>query len=210
MISGIVGMNTHRGLDLDEFRGFALVDEFAPLVFVNGSDTKAAQVFTLVHELAHVLLGSQGVSDLDATSLANPTEQWCNRVAAEFLVPIAELIAEFKPNRTLVQELQRLARMFSVSTLVVLIQLRDAELLDRDTFAEVYDEELTRVMSYERIPSTGGSFYNTFPVQNSRRFLQAILSNTLEGQTLYQDAFRLTGLHKKETFDKMAQKLGVG
>src|SRR5882672_11509060 len=113
--------NNTRKLDPDEFRGFALADDLAPLVFINGADTKSAQMFTLAHELAHIWLGQSALSDPDPSIVpTQEIERWCNRVAAEFLVPLETLRAELQRNETLDAEVSRSARRFEVSTLVIL------------------------------------------------------------------------------------------
>lgn len=208
MVSGVVGSNNRRKLDPDEFRGFALADPLAPLVFVNGADTKAAQMFTLAHELAHVWLGESALSDVSPTSApAQRVEAWCNRVAAELLVPLAALREALPPGDAL-DQVPALARRFKVSTLVILRRLLDARRLSRDAFDAAYEAELKHLRA--RPKTSGGDFYLTQAARLSRRFARALIVSTLEGQTLYRDAFRMLGIAREATFRELGHQLGVG
>ena len=210
MCSGVVSSNNRRRLNPDEFRGFAMSDGLAPLIFINGSDTKSAQMFTLAHELAHIWLGESAVSDAQASSITgNEVERWCNKVAAELLVPIAAFRQEYRKGSALGPELTRLSKRFKVSTLVVLRRIHDVGGLDEKGFWEAYHAELQRLNSLPK-PDGGGDFYLTTAARVSKRFARALIANTLEGQTLHRDAFRMLGFSKLGTFRELGRGLGVG
>lgn len=210
MASSIVGSNSRRKLDVEEFRGFALVDDLAPLMFINAADSKAAQMFTLVHELAHLWLGESGVSDVEAGRLPDQAvERWCNSVAAEILMPLERLRDAHQPDTAVSAEIQRLARVFKVSTLVALRRLFDGGMIDQATLWACYREEVARIRALDRGGAGGGDFYRTLGARTGKRFARAVLSSTLEGQTLFQDAFRMLGVRKTSTFYEAAREMGV-
>lgn len=210
MASSVVGSNSHRKLNVSEFRGFALADDLAPLVFLNGADSKSAQMFTLAHELAHLWLGATGVSDTQAGQVPEqPAERWCNQVAAELLMPLEELQMSYQPDAPIPDEIQRLAREFKVSTLVALRRLFDAGYISGDVLWQYYREEQERLRTLMERSSSGGDFYRSLGARTSKRFARAIVSSTLEGLTSFPDAFRMLGVRKTATFYEVARELGV-
>ena len=212
MVSGVVMSNNRRRLNPEEFRGFALSDPLAPLIFVNGADTKAAQMFTLAHELAHIWLGASALSNLGAAPRPGfPREEvWCNAVAAELLVPLAALRSDLQEDELLPEALARLARTYKVSTLVILRRLLDARWLTRERFDTAWEQEIERLRTLVQAGSSGGGdFYRTTAARVSRRFARALVESTLEGQTLYRDAFRMLGVSKTKTFNNLGREVGA-
>lgn len=210
MVNGVVGSNNNRKLDPDEFRGFALSDPIAPLLFVNGSDSKSAQMFTLAHELAHLWLGETALSD--ATMRVEPNndvEKWCNQVAAELLVPLDAILENYRDTDDLTAELNRLARIFKVSTLVVLRRIYDAGKMPRNAFWAAYDEEVNRLGSIAATISSGGNFYYTTASRVGKRFARAIIGSALEGRASFSEALHLLGFKKMATFKDLGRSVGL-
>lgn len=208
--SGIVKNDTSRKLSVEEFRGFVITDDVAPLIFLNAKDSKAAQIFTLAHELVHLWIGRSGISN---PNLASPeitsnhsVETFCNRVAAELLVPAEWFLTEWNQTGTGEEKLRRLSKVFKVSSLVILRRAFDLRKINWVEYRAQYRREVAR---FQSLPvSTGGNFYATIETRNGRELARAVLSENLEGRLLARDAARLLGL-RVDKLEKAASRLGI-
>jgi Zn-dependent peptidase ImmA (M78 family) len=214
VINGVVGNNTHRLLDVEEFRGFALVDEYAPLIFINGRDYISAQMFTLIHELSHLWLGYEGVSIFDRLQpVKTKVEEFCNQVAAEFLVPSDEFKKAMQENQRENSDdlFQLIAKRFKVSPIVAARRALDMKYISKNRFFDFYNKYVKNIDTDKEISrkskNTGGDFWHTQIVRIGELFGSAVAQATLEGRLLYRDAYRLTGLRGK-TFDNYVAQLG--
>lgn len=191
MRSGIVGNNTHRPLDVAEFRGFAISNPLAPLIFINSADAPAARLFTLMHELAHLWVGSSGISNASPGNTRRE-EVFCNAVAGEFLAPHDIFTALWAASTaSLPERVAELALRFHVSRLVIMRRALDLNLVNYAIYLQHYQAELA---AFRDKTGGGGSFYRNASVKNSKRFAHAVLAEALSGRLLLRDAGRLLGV----------------
>ena len=209
MRSGVVG-NTHRKLSVDEFRGFALSDKYAPLIFINGNDAKAAQMFTLAHELVHIWLGVSGISNLLQTySLKTRIETFCNAVAGELLVPTEKLKELWPLVERSTKGIDQLTRIFRMSSLVILRRLRDVTALSESEFQLRYTNEVNESQFKKKASPGGGDFYRMLQTRLGTRFASALVESTLEGGTPYREAIQLIGSSDTDVVRKLALSMGT-
>lgn len=208
VINGVVGNDTHRSLDVAEFRGFALSDSYAPLIFVNGADAKSAQMFTLGHELAHIWVGAPGLSGFEGLSPpATDVEEWCNKAAAEFLVPALQLKLRWPDVKRTESPFDVLARQFKVSPIVAARRVLDLRLISREEFFAFYNA-YTKQERDKKTRTSGGDFYNNQNTRVGELLAGHVIRAAMEGRIGFKDAYDLTGL-RGGAFQEYAARLGI-
>lgn len=196
VFNGVVENNGHRKIAVDECRGFVLVDEMAPFMFINNADGKAAQMFTIGHELAHIWTGHSAGFDFRKLQPADdPIELLCDKVAAEFLVPETTFAEVWSGN----PDIKYTSRYFKVSEIVIARRALDTGKMSTTQFFEFYDEYIGREFVKKENQSPGGDFYATTRKRLSITFASHINNAVKSGKLLYRDAYKLTSL-KGDTF----------
>ncbi len=209
MKTGVVEGNTHRPLSVNEFRGFAISDRLAPLVFINGRDAQTAQIFTLIHELTHIWIGASGISNeslkQSPSDDLNSIERFCNAVAAEVLVPAADFATQWTKGISVDEKMRQASRRYKVSTVVVLRRALDLHKLTWEQFLEHYRKEDQRFKT-QKAKSKGGDYFTNLIYRNSAALASAVVGSTLEGKVLFRDGARMLNT-SVPNLQKLALKL---
>ena len=209
VVNGIVGNNTHRQLDVNEFRGFALSDPYAPLIFVNGADAKSAQMFTLAHELAHLWLGDtgEGLSGFQALQPdGGDVERFCDQAAAEFLVPAAGIQVAWQEFADSDAAFEKLAARFRVSPVVIGRRAMDLGFITRNEFFSFYYDYTQRERRKKQTGKDRGNFYNNQNTRVGRLFASHLIRAAKEGRIGFKEAYDLSGLNGG-SFQEYARRL---
>ncbi|NLO19383.1 MAG: ImmA/IrrE family metallo-endopeptidase [Ignavibacteria bacterium] len=208
--NGKVATNPYRKLSVDEFRGFALNDSYAPIIFINNADFIASKIFTFAHELAHLWIGSEGVTNLSFADDINhlDVEEYCNKVAAEVLVPEINFKMEWKKySGNLHLRSKELEKTFKVSSIVIARRALDVGMIEREEFFEYYKLTKQKWLKKEKNRS-GGDFLKSFPIINSRTFTNAVCKAVFSEKLMMRTGARMLGV-QPETLFKYAKREGL-
>lgn len=205
IFNSVVDNNTHRPIAVEECRGFVMCDEIAPFMFVNSADSKSAQMFTIVHELAHLWIGeSAGFDFRQLQPFQNEVELYCDAVAAEFLVPAKDFENQWKET----QDFEELAEFFKVSQIVIGRRALDTGKISRDKFFEFYNDHIAKYRQRKEDQGSGGNFYATLRRRLNPRFLETVHRAVKENKLLYKHAYELTGL-KGDTYQTVVNRFNL-
>lgn len=212
MLNGVVGQNTHRILNIEEFRAFTLLDKYAPLIFINSNDSSNGKLFSLLHEVVHIWIGTDNFYNDrygNSNNVSN-LERICNAIAAEIMVPNDLFVKEWlirdglSDNKIKVQEL---TRVFKCGATVIARKALDNNYISNTEYDFIAKEAVRLYKKLrENRPSDGGDFYKTINVKNDKRLILALNNSIYEGNTQFTDAYRLTNTTRK-TFSGLVDEV---
>ncbi|MGE5412257.1 MAG: ImmA/IrrE family metallo-endopeptidase [Clostridiales bacterium] len=179
-------LHSRLKLDSEEIQGFAIADEYAPFIFINTEDWKAAQLFSLVHELVHIWIAKTGISNVSELALNNksvflPVELFCNEVAANVLLP--DYLFKEIPSVTFnnIAEIYKVSKKYGVSSFPLLIRALDLKIINIKEYnhlkaeAEIKYNEYLKIKQTKKKSDNHPDYYLLHLYRNGKLFTQTVL-----------------------------------
>ncbi|MCT4382755.1 ImmA/IrrE family metallo-endopeptidase [Leuconostoc suionicum] len=193
MQKGGVGLGTNRPIDVRELRAFVMLDEYAPLIFINQKDSYTARVFSLIHEFVHILRGTDEL--LNEIDKDVQEERIINGISASFLMPECEFVEKFST-----ENLDKTAKYFNVSSEAAAIRAYNLNLIN--SVDEVKLDNGNQLANKKK--KSGGNPYKNALSLNDGRYMAAVVSAQDTGRILPTQAASLIGISLK-MLDKTVQ-----
>lgn len=185
----------HHKIEVEDMRGIFISNDYSPYIILNRKDALSAQIFSFIHELSHLFRKSEGISNsLDfriSNAKIDKEETFCNRVAAEFLLPESEFDKEFynKSDINDLAELYKLSRIFIFYRLKDLGKIRRTE--QKSLEDEIKRETAQNILNSKKRKATGGDYNNNMKDSNGNLFNKIVSNSYLENKINYVEASKL-------------------
>ena len=214
-------IHSHLIIDINEVKGFAVSDKYAPFIFVNSADGKNSQLFTLIHELTHLWINASGVSSFDLIDFRNsedlkkydPIEVLCNRVTAEILMPKSSFSSILRNYKTITPQIvEKIAKEMRVSSFALSVRMLNLNIISeiqfnqfRKVFKDNYDEYL-KIQANKPKQKGGPSYYILKIRKNSKAFTLYIYGYYKSGKITGYEANKLLDI-KVSNFKNLEKHL---
>ena len=212
MQTSVVDSNTSRKISSRTSRGLALKSGRYPIIWVNSGLQDAPKIFTLAHELAHIWIGTEGISDHgEESDSANQIEKLCDEVASEVLVPEQSIRKMWELSKSPEENVERLYEYYGVSRFVVARKSYHADIIERSEHTKLNRtlREKAHVFVQQGNKEKEGtpSFYNTLIARNGRGFTEAVIDEVENNKIFLTDACRLLGFNSPSTIEGVSNYL---
>lgn len=207
MLNGTACGNTHRPLNVEEFRAFAMYDDYAPLIFINGKDNDNARLFSLLHEATHIWLKENSFFNLvNEFTKVSRLETICNAVAAEILVPQKMFIQQWQQLHEInnKEKIEKLSGVFKIGSVVIARRALDQTFITFDEYEDI--SSLAKHIA-SRKKQSGGDYNATLNSRVDHRLVRCIDESIKNGKTQYTAAFRLIGNIGAEAYDELLRNV---
>lgn len=190
--------NSHNGnvkskVEVQEIRGFAIADKIVPFIFINSSDSDNAKLFTLIHELVHILIGETGISNIYSNDTKNKVEVYCNKVASELLIPDKVFIKyweEYKEDN-IEKKILKLSKQFPSSQLAIIVKARSLKYIEEDIFNNFFDKFSNKKIIKNNNKKGGSDYYKTIDKLNTKKFANYVLEAYHDNEITLRDVYDL-------------------
>ncbi|MEI0487717.1 ImmA/IrrE family metallo-endopeptidase [Brachyspira intermedia] len=190
--------NSHNGnvkskVEVQEIRGFAIADKIVPFIFINSSDSDNAKLFTLIHELVHILIGETGISNIYSNDTKNKVEVYCNKVASELLIPDKIFIKyweEYKEDN-IENKILKLSKQFPSSQLAIIVKARSLKYIEEDIFNNFFDEFSNKKIIKNNNKKGRADYYKTMDKLNTKKFANYVLEAFHDNEITLRDVYDL-------------------
>ena len=184
----------HR-IGVEKMRGLFISNDFAPFIVLNRADALSAQIFSFIHEVAHFFRKSESISNSidfrDSNKNVNVEERFCNRVAAELLLPQADLKKEFYDEN----DIKHVAESYKMSNIFVFYRLKDLGKIKREHASSlesrILKETEENILNRQKSKKKGGNYYNNMRDSNGNLFNKVVAKAYLQNKIGYVEASNL-------------------